>query len=145
MAGESSFGAQFWLDDADGDLTRVANSLIVPPPALQTSAIDVTDHDSEDSEFIASGRPPIVPEMSVTIHRQAGSTKDALLFAAVGSIRSFANVEKKGDGTLHGHQGEAVVIGYNPDGLEIDGKKTGVVTLQPTGAITRTTFTPPAP
>lgn len=143
MAAETAFGAQLWLDDEDGDLTKIANALSVPPPGATAETIDASDHDSgEYAEYIVS---PLkrVPTLSITIHRQAGATKDALLFAAVGDTRTFTIVEKKADGTLWGHSGECIVTGYEPDADEVEGKKTGTVMIQPTGAITRATFVAP--
>lgn len=139
MAAVAAFGAEFWLDNASGTLTKIGNPLVIPPPAVTRESIDATDHDSEDgvAEYIASGVLRI-GSMSVTLHRDPLSASDALIMEAItsGTRRTFKVIENKTGGTSE-TTGECFVTGYEPDGDEIEGKKTATLTIQPTGPITQ--------
>lgn len=125
---------EFWLDNAMGVLTQVAEVISVTPPNPQTADVEVTHFKSPNRrrEYIAG----LVEDGEGTIEMNfvPGSASDILLRAAVndGVTRSFRIILPDGD-TGWQIDGDCIVKGYERS-IPIDDRMTATVTVRFTGA-----------
>lgn len=130
------YGTEFWLDNAGGTLTQLAEILSVTPPNPQIADVEATHMLSPQRrrEYIAGliedGEGTF--EMNLT----PGSASDVLIQAALtdGVTRSY--MIQIPDGAF-GWQisGDCIVKGYERS-VPIDDRMTATLTVRFTGAIT---------
>jgi predicted secreted protein len=128
--------AEFWLDNASGTLTQIAEVTAITPPNPQTDTIEVTNFKSAGRrrEYIAG----LIEDGEGTFEMNLvpGSASDVLLRAAQadGVVRSYRLIlPTSGDGWQI--DGECIVTGYERS-IPIDDRMTATVTVRFTGANT---------
>jgi len=127
---------EFWLDNASGTLTQIAEVISVTPPNPQTADVEVTHFKSANRrrEYIAG----LIEDGDGTIEINfvPGSASDVLLRAAVndGVTRSYRIILPDGD-TGWQIDGDCIVKGYERN-IPIDDRMTATVTVRFTGAST---------
>lgn len=128
--------AEFWLDNASGTLTQIAEITAVTPPNPQTDQIEVTNFQSPGrrreyiSGLIEDG------EGTFEMNLVPGSPSDVLIRAAQsdGLTRSYRIVlPTAGNGWQI--DGDCIVVGYERN-IPIDDRMTATVTVRFTGAST---------
>ncbi len=127
---------EFWLDNASGTLTQIAEVIAVTPPNPQTADVEVTHFKSANRrrEYIAG----LIEdgEGTIEINFVPGSASDVLLRAAVndGVTRSYRIIlPTAGNGWQI--DGDCIVKGYERN-IPIDDRMTATVTVRFTGAST---------
>lgn len=128
------YGSEFWLDNASGTLTQLAEILSVTPPNPQVATVEATHMASPNRrrEYIAG----LIEDGEGTFEMNyvPGSATDILIRAALadGVTRSYKIVLPDGDAGWE-ITGDCVVTGYerNPP---IDDRMTAVLTVRFTGA-----------
>lgn len=133
---ETGHGSEFYLDDAAGVSTKIAEPFAIPIPSGTSELIDASHMDSVDfRDFIQS---PLRDgeEADLEMNWEPGSATDILLQAAVGETRDFRIVIPVDDDTYE-FTGSVLVRNYvrnNP----MDDRRTGVLTVKWVSAITET-------
>lgn len=128
--------AEFWLDDASGTLTQIAEVISVTPPNPQADDIEVTHFKSANRrrEYI----PGLIEdgEGTIEINYVPGSASDILIREAInsGTLRSYRIVLPDGD-TGWAIDGDVFVKGFERN-IPIDDRMTATVTVRFTGAST---------
>lgn len=128
--------AEFWLDNASGTLTQIAEVTAITPPNPQTADVEVTNFKSAGrrreyiSGLIEDG------EGTFEMNLVPGSASDVLLRAAQndGAVRSYRIIlPTAGNGWQI--DGDCIVKGYERS-IPIDDRMTATVTVRFTGAST---------
>lgn len=129
-------GAEFWLDDAVGALTKLGEIISVTPPNPQTAEVEATHFGSPNrrreyiSGLIEDG------EGAFEMNYVPGSATDVLIRAAQASglQRDYKIVLPDGVGTWK-IEGACIVKGYERS-IPIDDRMTATLTVRFTGAST---------
>ena len=127
---------EFWLDNASGVLTQIAEVISVTPPNPQADDIEVTHYKSPNRrrEYIAG----LIEdgEGTIEINYVPGSASDILIRAAVndGAERDYRIVLPDGD-TGWQIDGKCIVKGFERS-VPIDDRMTATITVRFTGAST---------
>ena len=130
------WGTEFWLDNASGTLTQLAEILTVTPPNPQVDDVEATHMLSANRrrEYIAG----LIEdgEGTFSMNYEPGSATDVICRAAMadGVARSYKIVLPDG---AFGWEitGECIVKGYSRD-IPIDDRMTAELTIRFTGAVT---------
>lgn len=133
------WSTQFWLDNASGVLTELAEILAVTPPNPQVEDVEVTHLKSPNRrrEYVAG----LIEDGEGTFEMNyiPGSPTDVLIRAAIadGVARSYkiALPDGDGDANLWEITGECIVKGYERN-IPIDDRMTATLTIRFTGAVT---------
>lgn len=134
--------AEFWLDDAGGTLTQIAEVTAITPPNPQTADIEVTNFKSPNRrrEYIAG----LIEDGEGTFEMNLvpGSASDILLRAAQndGAAREYRIIIPTAT-TGWQIDGECIVKGYERS-IPIDDRMTATVTVRFTGASTEAAVAP---
>lgn len=128
--------AEFWLDNASGTLTQIAEVISVTPPNPQADDVEVTHYKSPNRrrEYIAG----LIEdgEGTIEINYVPGSATDVLIRAAVndGARRSYRFVLPDGN-TGWQIDGDCIVKGFERN-IPVDDRMTASITVRFTGAST---------
>lgn len=129
------WSAEFWLDNASGTLTQLAEITSVTPPNPQVADVEATHFGSPNRrrEYIAG----LIEDGEGTFEMNfvAGSATDSLVRAALndGVARSYKIVLPNG-GTGWEIAGECIVKGYERN-IPIDDRQTATLTVRFTGDV----------
>ena len=130
------WSTQFWLDNASGVLTELAEILAVTPPNPQVDDVEATHFKSPNRrrEYIAG----LIEDGEGTFEMNyvPGSATDILIRAAIadGVARSYKIAIPDGDAGLWEITGECIVKGYERN-IPIDDRMTATLTVRFTGAV----------
>jgi predicted secreted protein len=133
------WGTQFWLDNASGVLTELAEILSVTLPNPQVDDVEATHFKSPNRrrEYIAG----LIEDGEGTFEMNyiPGSATDIICRAAIndGVARSYRIAIPDGDADafLWNVTGECIVKGYERN-IPIDDRMTATLTVRFTGAVT---------
>ena len=131
------WSTQFWLDNASGVLTELAEILSVTPPNPQVDDVEATHFKSPNRrrEYIAG----LIEDGEGTFEMNyvPGSATDVICRAAIadGVARSYKIAIPDGDAGLWEISGECIVKGYERN-IPIDDRMTATITVRFTGAST---------
>jgi predicted secreted protein len=131
------WSTQFWLDNASGVLTELAEILSVTPPNPQVDDVEATHFKSPNRrrEYIAG----LIEDGEGTFEMNyvPGSATDVICRAAIndGVARSYKIALPDGDAGLWEITGECIVKGYERN-IPIDDRMTATLTIRFTGAVT---------
>ena len=135
----SSFGATVKMDDTGGTPVAIADLTSVGLPGRSRAAIDATSHDSADAamEYIYDGVKSLT-SFNLQGHYIAGSTQDDAFADALddGIIQDMV-IEVKAATGKESLSFKCLITEYTADALEVAGKQTFSVTVQPTGWVTQ--------
>lgn len=129
-------GAEFWLDNSSGTLTKIGEILGVPLPNMQTDDVEATHMDSGAyREFIAGLKDP--GEGSFDLNYVPGSASDLLLAEAhaSGTTRDYEVILTKADGSQWKFAGQCYIKGIER-AVPIDDRMTATVTVRFSGTAT---------
>jgi len=130
------WSTQFWLDDALGALTELAEIFAVTPPNPQVDDVEATHFKSPNRyrEYITG----LIEygEGTFEMNYVPGSATDILIRAAItdGVARSYKIAIPDGDVGLWEITGECIVKGYERS-IPIDDRMTATMTIRFTGAV----------
>jgi len=136
-----TFGAEFWLDNDAGTLTKLGEVINVGRPRVTRESMDKTHHASPNAtrEYM-KGKLRALETFTVTFRYDPGGTSEALAEAAVDNddAVSYKSVwPTEADGTWE-YAGEGLVLSFDPGDAPVEGMFEGTLTIQPTGAFTST-------
>jgi hypothetical protein len=134
-----TFGAEFWLDNGAGTLTKLGEVIDVGRPRKSRTALDATHHGSTDAtrEFIKS-KVKNLETFTVQLRYDPGGTTEAAAEAAVDNDEavSYKSVFPTQSGDTWEYGGEGLVLDWEPGSAPIEGLFEGTLTIQPTGPFT---------
>jgi predicted secreted protein len=131
----ASFGATVKMADTGSPTVAIAELTSVGLPGRSRAAVDVTSHDSAEAamEYIYDGVKSLT-SFTLQGHYIAGSTGDDAFANALddGEIQDMEILVKAATGAEE-LAFKCLITEYTPDALEVAGKQTFSVTVQPTG------------
>lgn len=132
-----TFGAEFWLDNDAGTLTKLGEVTNVGRPRKTRESMDKTHHGSPNAtrEYMKS-KLKTLETFTVTFRYDPGGATEAAAEAAVENDNavSYKTVWRNEAGTGVEYSGEGLVLSFEPGEAPIDGMFEGSLTIQPTGA-----------
>ncbi len=135
-------GAELWLTNGSGTLTKVKGLLNVNRPNISIAKVETTDHDSNKTKTYIPGHGD-VGELAATIKYEPGSPTDLLILEHLTSRekRPFRIVTPEEDGTKQKHDGTMFLMTYVPDNAPLGGVRNATLTGQP-GPVDQDPYTP---
>jgi predicted secreted protein len=127
------YGAQFWLDDANGALTKLGEITGVTLPSPKVTDVEATHFESPNRrrEYVAG----LIEDGDGTFEMNylPGSATDVIIRAALadGNVRNYKIVVPDGDATWE-VTGACLVKGYERK-IPIDDRMTATLTVRFTG------------
>jgi hypothetical protein len=128
-------GAELWLTNEAGTLTKLKGLLNVNRPTLAIGKVETTDHDSNKTKTYIPGHGD-VGELAATLKYEPGSSTDLLILEHLASRekRPFMIVTPEEDGSKQEHEGSMFLMTYAPDNAPLGGVRNATLTGQPSAA-----------
>lgn len=131
------YGAQLWIDNGSGVLTKVAELIEIGLPNPQVDEVEATHFESPDRsrEYV----PGLTDNGEITfgINFVAGSATDTLITGAIagGEVRDMEVVVPAG-AAFQTFAFSGLVKGYEKN-VPIDDRQTATITVRVNGAVTQ--------